>query len=106
MTEPTDTLRTDKPTLAIENLTNHQTQADENGVIVKVSRQALDEVLEYLATPTPLPDAIERARAAYRKWEAKSAETRLYSPTKKTYFEAGFFAALSTEPQPDAPEPR
>lgn len=34
---------------AIENLTNHQEQCDMDGVMVKVSRQALDEVLSFLA---------------------------------------------------------
>lgn len=34
---------------AIENLTNHQQQADMDGTFVKVSRQALDEVLSFIA---------------------------------------------------------
>lgn len=38
-----------RPDAAIENLTNHQQQADMDGTFVKVSRQALDEVLSYLA---------------------------------------------------------
>lgn len=38
-----------RPDAAIENLTNHQQQADIDGTFVKVSRQALDEVLSYLA---------------------------------------------------------
>lgn len=38
-----------RPDAAIENLTNHQQQADMDGTFVKVSRQALDEVLTYLA---------------------------------------------------------
>lgn len=33
---------------AIDNLTNHQEQCDPDGVMVKVSRQALDEVLTLL----------------------------------------------------------
>jgi hypothetical protein len=32
--------------LAVENLACHQEQCDQDGVMVKVSRQALDEVLE------------------------------------------------------------
>lgn len=31
---------------AVENLSCHQEQCDQDGVMVKVSRQALDEVLE------------------------------------------------------------
>jgi hypothetical protein len=34
---------------AIENLTNHQEQCDMDGVMVKVSRQALDEVLSLVS---------------------------------------------------------
>lgn len=40
-----------EPTAAIENLTNYQQQADMDGVLVTVSRQALEEVLDYLRTP-------------------------------------------------------
>lgn len=32
--------------LAVENLASHQEQCDMDGMMVKVSRQALDEVLE------------------------------------------------------------
>lgn len=40
-----------EPAAAIEQLTNHQQQADMDGVFVTVSRQALEEVLDYLRTP-------------------------------------------------------
>ena len=40
-----------EPTAAIEQLTNHQQQADMDGCFVTVSRQALEEVLDYLRTP-------------------------------------------------------
>ena len=33
---------------AVENLACHQDQCDQDGVMVKVSRQALDEVLEVI----------------------------------------------------------
>ena len=38
-----------RPDAAIESLTNDQVQCDADGVMVEVSRQALDEVLAYLA---------------------------------------------------------
>lgn len=38
-----------RPDAAIEQLSRHQTQCDIDGVMVQVSRQALDEVLAYLA---------------------------------------------------------
>lgn len=41
-----------RPDAAIENLTNHQQQADMDGTFVTVSRQALDEVLTYIAAMT------------------------------------------------------
>lgn len=41
------------PFAAIDNLTHHQEQCDMDGVMVKVSRQALDEVLRYLSTQSP-----------------------------------------------------
>lgn len=41
------------PFAAIDNLTHHQEQCDVDGVMVRVSRQALDEVLRYLATQSP-----------------------------------------------------
>jgi len=37
-----------RPQAAIDNLANHQEQCDMDGVMVKVSRQALDEVLTYV----------------------------------------------------------
>jgi hypothetical protein len=40
--------RTKRPQAAIDNLTNHQEQCDADGCMIKVSRQALDEVLAYL----------------------------------------------------------
>lgn len=42
-------LPTKRPNAAIENLKNHQVQCDGDGVMVQVSRQALDETLAYLA---------------------------------------------------------
>lgn len=39
------------PALAIDQLRNHQTQLDMDGVMVGVSRQAIDEVLTYFASP-------------------------------------------------------
>lgn len=42
-------LPTKRPDAAIENLTSHQIQCDQDGVMVQVSRQSLDEVLAYLA---------------------------------------------------------
>jgi hypothetical protein len=38
-----------RPQAAIDSLTNHQVQCDEDGVMIQVSRQALHEVLAYLA---------------------------------------------------------
>jgi hypothetical protein len=38
-----------RPQAAIDSLTNHQVQCDEDGVMIQVSRQALQEVLTYLA---------------------------------------------------------
>lgn len=49
--QPTpDQIGLEKPEGAIEQLTNHQQQMDMDGIIVGVSRQALDEVLAYVAT--------------------------------------------------------
>ncbi|WP_036052174.1 hypothetical protein [Bradyrhizobium sp. URHD0069] len=45
--------RPKRPQAAIDNLTNHQERCDMDGVMIKVSRQALCEVLDYLA-PTQL----------------------------------------------------
>lgn len=46
-----------RPDAAIEALTNGQQQADMDGTFVKVSRQALDETLAYIATIAgPLPE--------------------------------------------------
>lgn len=53
-----------RPTDAIRALANHQEQADIHGERVKVSRQALDEVLAYLAAP---PDREAVAYAHYRQ---------------------------------------
>lgn len=39
----------EKPTEAIEALKKYQKQLDADGIMVGVSRQALDEVLEYLS---------------------------------------------------------
>lgn len=39
----------ERPDAAIEQLANHQEQLDFDGVMVGVSRQALDEVLAYVA---------------------------------------------------------
>ena len=36
------------PREAMDNLTNHQGQLDMDGIIVAVSRQALDEVLTFI----------------------------------------------------------
>lgn len=41
-------VRRSKPHPAIEQLTNHQRQLDQDGIMVGVSRQALEEVLEWL----------------------------------------------------------
>lgn len=51
MTTPSITARTvfdilNPVALAVESLACHQEQCDQDGVMVKVSRQALDEVLE------------------------------------------------------------
>lgn len=46
-----------KPEAAIYQLTNHQQQADMDGVLITVSRQALEEVLDYLARPEPATPA-------------------------------------------------
>lgn len=59
-----------KPLAAIESLRNDQTQLDDEGVMVAVSRQAIHEVLAYLgARPTPnvAGDVVERRikNAAY-----------------------------------------
>ena len=40
----------ERPDAAIEDLTNNQGQADMDGVMVKVSRQAVDEVLTWIAS--------------------------------------------------------
>lgn len=46
-----------RPQAAIANLDNHQVQCDKDGVMIQVSRQALDEVLTYLAaTPSRLKE--------------------------------------------------
>ena len=44
------------PREAVEQLTNHQEQCDFDGVMVKVSRQALDEVLEFIRA-LPIPES-------------------------------------------------
>lgn len=55
-----------RPQAAIDALTNHQVQCDEDGVMTQVSRQALDEVLAYLRA-TPLDEQKEFDRA----WNAR-----------------------------------
>lgn len=49
--------------LAVENLACHQEQCDQDGIMVKVSRQALDEVLEAInkLTITAAQDALSVA---------------------------------------------
>ncbi len=58
------------PDAAIEQLRDHQQQLDEHGVMVGVSRQAVDEVLAYfaaLARPSPEPsDAVRCSHEAYQ----------------------------------------
>ncbi len=57
-----------RPQAAIDALTNHQVQCDEDGVMIQVSRQALDEVLTYLRAPA-LDEKAEFDRAwAKRPW--------------------------------------
>jgi len=51
----TDIEKVALPAAAIENLTHHQQQADMDGTFVKVSRQALDEVLSFIAAMQPAP---------------------------------------------------
>lgn len=65
-----DTLNAVAP--AVENLSVHQEQCDRDGVMVKVSRQALDEVLSAVnqvafqaaITPTPIADSSEAGTGA------------------------------------------
>jgi len=56
-----------RPDAAIDALTSHQVQCDEDGVMIQVSRQALDEVLKYLAAPLDEQKEFDRAWNA-RPW--------------------------------------
>jgi hypothetical protein len=44
-------MTTERMKLAVEQLTNHQEQCDMDGIMVKVSREALEEVLAALRAP-------------------------------------------------------
>jgi len=61
--------RSGYPTLAIDQLRNHQTQLDMDGVMVGVSRQAIDEVLTYLASPQP--QAHEAEPSPLSRWRMR-----------------------------------
>jgi hypothetical protein len=54
-----------RPQAAIDALTSHQVQCDEDGVMIQVSRQALDEVLQYLAAP------LDEQREFDKAWNAR-----------------------------------
>lgn len=66
------------PTDAIENLTNFQEQADMHGEFVKVSRQALDEVLAYV---TRTPPATQADDALVESWLLKCTDGRVHADT-------------------------
>lgn len=76
---PSDEGLIERPDAAIDNLANHQTQADMDGVLVTVSRQALDETLGYLAALRQSPDsrlaALEEVAKAARELIAVSDAT-------------------------------
>lgn len=87
MTEGTDMNQIEKvarPDAAIENLTHHQQQSDMDGTFVKVSRQALDEVLSFIAAMQPAPQwqGIESApdleRVIVAGWNPHSGNVRGY----------------------------
>jgi hypothetical protein len=64
MTNPTPSPQAirDMPVEAIKNLREYQKQLDMDGCHVGVSRQALDEVLDYIdRAPSPTADAITDA---------------------------------------------
>lgn len=79
-----------KPVAAIEQLTNHQQQADMDGTFVTVSRQALDEVLAYVTRAEPLraaPDLEippDRPTLSYEAL-AGEAEEKGYTFTRADY---------------------
>ena len=64
------------PTKAIKHLTKHQHQMDFDGVMVGVSRQALNEVLAYVNTciPTPAPTVGERLKVMRENFQSDGKE--------------------------------
>ena len=56
---------------AINQLREHQQQLDADGIMVGVSRQALDEVLEYVSF-------MEMEQAAWRKFRVNKVNAKLY----------------------------
>lgn len=62
----------ERPDAAIYQLRNHQEQLDPDGVMVGVSRQALDETLDYIERLTkPEPDVVEWVRTIIEDWERR-----------------------------------
>ena len=66
------------PSGAIDQLTNHQTQLDVDGIFVGVSRQALDELLTFAASALELqerlenPETVEEVARAINKTNIRS----------------------------------
>ena len=56
---------------AINQLREHQQQLDDDGIMVGVSRQALDEVLEYVSF-------MEIEQAPWRKFRVSEVNAKLY----------------------------
>ena len=64
-----------RPQTAIDNLRDHQEQCDDDGIMVKVSRQALCEVLEYLMLkPVPGELTVECPHCHQRVSETQCTE--------------------------------
>lgn len=58
-------------TAAYDTLRNHQEQADMDGVMVKVSRQALDEILDEYDEMLSL---LDEARSGWIGWTSQDVE--------------------------------
>ena len=61
---------------AINQLREHQQQLDADGIMVGVSRQALDEVLEYVSF-------MEMEQAPWRKFRVSKVNAALYRQSFK-----------------------
>ena len=73
------------PRAAIDNLTTHQIQCDEEGVMIQVSRQALDEVLAYLARTLQNRGDVAKGRP----WRKKRQSGRFGSQLRPQTLNAG-----------------